>query len=54
MANKPKIDYDNITTITLEVRIRKKLGECVTQNETIAQGLERILDAEIKRVGKTI
>ena len=46
---KEKVDYDDVTTLTVPNRVRKKLGLLVNHNETIPVGLERILDAEIKR-----
>lgn len=50
--SKQKVDYSDITTITVEKRIRKKLGDVCNHNETLPQGLERILDREKKRLGQ--
>ena len=49
---KQKVDYDDITTITVPNRVREKLGEVINHNETLPQGLERILDKEKKRLAK--
>lgn len=46
-----KIDYNDITTITVPNRVRQKLGKLVTHNETIPEGLERILDEALKKHG---
>jgi len=50
--NKQKVDYDDVTTITIPTRVRVKLGEVVNHNETLPQGLERILDKERKKLGR--
>jgi len=50
--SKQKVDYDDITTVTLPTRVRKKLGDVINHNETLPEGLERILDKEKKRLGQ--
>ncbi len=50
--NKQKVDYSDVTTITIPNRVRIKLGEVVNHNETLPQGLERILDKERKKLGR--
>ncbi len=49
---KNKVDYGDVTTITVPNRLRKKLGEVINHNETIPQGLERIIDKERKQLAK--
>ena len=49
---KQKVDYTDITTITVPKRVRRKLGEVINHNENIAQGLERMIDREKKRLAK--
>ncbi len=49
---KQKVDYTDITTITVPTRVRRKLGEVINHNENISEGLERILDKEKKRLAK--
>jgi len=50
--SKQKVDYNDITTITIPTRVRKKLGDVVNHNETLPEGLERILDKEKKKLGQ--
>jgi len=50
--SKQKVDYNDITTITLPTRVRRKLGDAITHNETLPEGLERILDERKKRLGQ--
>lgn len=50
--HKEKVDYSDITTITVPTRVRRKLGEVINHNENISEGLERILDREKKRLAK--
>ncbi len=49
---KDKVDYSDITTITVPTRVRRKLGEVINHNENISEGLERILDGVIKKRAK--
>lgn len=49
---KQKVDYGDVTTITIPNRVRIKLGDLITHNETLPQGLERILDKEKKKLGR--
>jgi len=50
--SKQKVDYDDITTITVPTRLRKKIGDVINHNETLPAGLERIIDKEKKRLGQ--
>ena len=52
--SKEKVDYGDITTITVPNRVRTKLGEVINHNETLPEGLERILDREKKRLGQKV
>ncbi len=49
---KYEVDYTDITTLTIPNRVRQKLGKLINHNETIPEGLERILDKEIRRLAK--
>lgn len=41
---------NDITTLRVTKRIRRKLGDLITGNETLEAGLERILDAQYIKI----
>lgn len=44
MNYEPQRDDEDITTLRITKRVRRKLGMCINKNETMDEGLERILD----------
>jgi len=52
VGHRTKVDYNDVTTITIPNKVRKKLGDVINHNETIPSGLERILDKEKSRLGQ--
>ena len=44
----PQTDDDEITTLRVPRRVRRKLGSLINGNESLDKGLERILDKELK------
>lgn len=46
----PQENDDDETTILITKRIRRKIGYLINGNETIKQGLERVLDEELKKI----
>ena len=44
----PQKDDDEVTTILVTKRIRRKVGMVTTGNEKLRDGLERVLDEKIK------
>jgi hypothetical protein len=48
MKTATMVDEKSITTLRINKRIRRKLGELINGNETLDEGLERILDKALK------
>ena len=42
--DKTKVDYDKITTVTVTKKVRAKLGKHINHDETMSEGIDRILD----------
>lgn len=50
MKYTPQEGDNDITTLRVTKRIRRKLGDLITGNETLDGGLERILDAQYSKI----
>ncbi len=50
MKYKPHVDDNEITTLRITKKIRRKLGYLVDHNETLDTGLEKILDIALEKL----
>ncbi len=50
MKYEPQDGDEAITTLRVTKRIRRKLGDLITGNETLDSGLERILDTQYAKL----
>jgi len=50
MKYDPQPDDDDITTLRVPKRVRRKLGFLINGNENIDVGLERILDKQLEQI----